>query len=170
MSIVPEIRLEIETDMDMIRDVTEVAFRGRPYADGDEQDVIDRLRAVGALTLSLVAIYDGELVGQVTFSPATNDDGSQPWFALGPVSVTPGHQGKGVGASLIEHGLSKISELGALGCILTGNPLYYRRFGFELAPANTPSKESADFFMLKLLGDKTPVGRFTFHDAFYGEV
>ena len=47
VSIVPEIRPEIETDTVMIRDVTEVAFRGRPYAGGDEQDVIDRLRAVG---------------------------------------------------------------------------------------------------------------------------
>lgn len=170
MSTIPEIRLEIEDDVAMIRAITELAFRGRPYAGGDEQDVIDRLRAVGALTLSMVAIVDGALVGQITFSPATIDDGSLPWFALGPVSVTPSHQGKGIGASLIEHGLAKIGELGALGCILTGNPDYYRRFGFELSPENVPSNESAEFFMLKLLHGKKPDGQFAFHKAFYGEV
>ncbi len=70
MAGIPEIRAEIEDDIAGIRQLTQLAFRDRPYAGGDEQDVIDRLRVAGALTLSLVAVIDGELVGQVTFSPA----------------------------------------------------------------------------------------------------
>jgi putative acetyltransferase len=63
-------------DVVAIHDLTQRAFAPMPYADGDEQDVIDRLRATGALSLSLVAEQDGVVVGQVTFSPATAPDGS----------------------------------------------------------------------------------------------
>ena len=62
------IRAEQPADCARIRHITEVAFEGRPYADGDEQDVIDRLRAVGKLSISLVAELNGELVGHITFS------------------------------------------------------------------------------------------------------
>ena len=131
--------------------LTEAAFERQPYASGNEQDVIDRLRERGQLWLSLVAKDGEELFGQVTFSPVTLSDGSSPWFGLGPVSVLPWHQGEGIGAQLILAGLDKITKEGALGCVLTGNPVYYQRFGFKLAPANVPSQESADYFQLKLL-------------------
>lgn len=142
------IRQECPADYDAIHDLTRRAFQGRPYAGGDEQDVIDRLRATDALTLSLVAEDQGGLSGQITFSPAINSDGSQPWFALGPVSVTPERQNQGIGGELIRQGLARIKALGALGCILTGNPEYYRRFGFTLAADLVPEAESAEYFML----------------------
>jgi len=164
-----EIRSERESDHARIRSVTELAFRDMPYADGDEQDVIERLRSAGALTLSLVAVLDREMVGHIAFSPANVADASHPWFALGPVSVLPTHQHRKIGSSLIERGLSEIRELGALGCILTGNPEYYRRFGFELAPQNVPKNEQKDFFMLKRLTAAKPTGAFQFHEAFYGD-
>ena len=164
-----QIREEIPGDITAIRTLTEAAFRGRPYADGDEQDVIDRLREADALVLSLVALDDDEVVGQVTFSPAINEDNTGPWFALGPVSVSPERQGEGIGASLIEAGLTRLASTGALGCILTGDPNYYSRFGFEVSPATCAEKEPAEFFQLKLLQGNTPRGRFTFHGAFYDE-
>lgn len=164
-----EIRGERNSDHAKIRSVTEIAFRGMPYADGDEQDVIERLRSTDALTLSLVAVFDQKIVGHVAFSPAIVSDSSHPWFALGPVSVLPIHQRQGVGSALIELGLSEIRELGALGCILTGNPEYYRRFGFELSPQNVPNNESEAFFMLKLFTATKPTGLFRFHQAFYGD-
>ena len=46
---------ERAADIDAIRTLTETAFRTAPHADGTEHLVIDRLRAAGALTLSLVA-------------------------------------------------------------------------------------------------------------------
>ncbi|MBT4160411.1 MAG: N-acetyltransferase [Gammaproteobacteria bacterium] len=165
-----KLRLETETDWSEIRDLTELAFRDRPYSGGDEQDVVDRLRSDGALTLSLVAIDAGKLVGQITFSPAEVADGSGPWFALGPVSVLPEKQSEGIGSKLILEGLERIRGMGALGCILTGNPDYYRRFGFEISPPNTPVEEEEEFFMLKLLHGNQPEGRFLFHKAFYGDV
>lgn len=138
-----------------------------PFAGGDEQDVIDRLRAQGALFLSLVAIIDKEVIGHIAFSNAFVEDGSLPWFALGPVSVTPTHQLHGIGSALINTGLATIEQAGALGCILTGNPEFYKRFGFEPAPQNVPANEPEEYFMLKLFKGVHPVGKFKFHKAFY---
>ena len=164
-----EIRNERKSDHVAIRSVTENAFRDMPYADGDEQDVIERLRAAGALALSLVAVLDRAIVGHIAFSPARVAGPTRPWFALGPVSVAPAYQHQGVGSALIKRGLSTVRELGALGCILTGNPDYYRRFGFELSPQNVPQNESEEFFMLKLFSATRPTGAFEFDEAFYGE-
>ena len=162
-----EIRREQAGDEKAIYKVTADAFRGHPYAGGDEQDLVNRLRELGQLALSLVAMDGEQLVGQVCFSPVTLSDGSEPWFGLGPVSVTPERQSQGVGSQLIRSGLNEISARGALGCVLTGNPAYYQRFGFELAPSNVPKQEPREFFQLKLLSATKAKGIFAFHSAFY---
>ncbi len=164
------IRRELDIEVADISRVTEAAFRDRDYAGGDEQVVIDRLSNAGDLSLSLVAIDDDDLIGQVTFSPATNEDQSDPWFALGPISVKPNRQGQGIGTALIHEGLAQISDQGALGCILTGNPAYYGRFGFSLVPELAPAREPGEFFMLKTLNGNRPTSPFEFHPAFYGEL
>ena len=97
-------------------------------------------------------------------------DGSAPWFALGPVSVEPDRQGEGIGGALIRAGLSAIEAEGALGCILTGNPEYYTRFGFVVSPSHCPPEEPGEYFHLKLLGAVEAQGQFAFHSAFYGPV
>lgn len=165
-----EIRKELEADQTSIRVLTEAAFKGRPYADGDEQDVIDRLRRSNTLTLSLVATQEAAMIGQITFSPAVVEDDSSPWFALGPVSVLPSRQGEGIGSALIEEGLNRITAMGALGCILTGDPNYYSKFGFALSPTNSPDNEPEEYFQLKLLGGGQPIGKFSFDRAFYENV
>lgn len=164
------IRPERPEDTNAIFELTKLAFEGKPYAAGDEQDVVDRLRDVNALSLSLVAVIDDEVVGQITFSEALITETEGQWMALGPVSVLPRLQSEGIGGALIKEGLAQVKSDGALGCILTGNPQYYQRFGFEFSNANAPLNEPEEFFMLKLLGDQKPVGRFSFHPAFYGEV
>ena len=163
------IRKESDSDFDAIRSITERAFHGMPYAGGDEQDVIDRLRSADVLTLSLVAVLGTEVVGHIAFSPAEAGDRSFPWYALGPVSVVPERQCQGIGSALIESGLAQLGNLNALGCILTGNPLYYKKFGFRLAPDNAPPNEPGEFFMLKPLSSKIPQGKFAFHEAFYDD-
>jgi len=163
-----KIRKERSSDYNAIRKVTELAFRDMSYAGGDEQDVIDRLRSSKALSLSLVAELEERVVGHIAFSPALSGDGSDQWFALGPVSVLPGFQGQGIGSALIESGLMRIKKQNAAGCILTGNPDYYRRFGFAHSPQHVPTNESKAFFMLKLFSASQPTGAFCFHPAFYG--
>jgi len=164
------IRSEQPGDELHIHEITKAAFQGRPYAGGDEQDVIDRLRSIGAMTLSLVAVEDDVILGQVTFSLAEQADGSEPWFALGPVSVTPERHGQGIGALLINQGLEELKKQGALGCILTGDPNYYQRFGFKVSPEYCPPNEPGEYFQLLVFGDQHPTDRFTFHRAFYEAV
>ena len=165
-----DIRPETHADYFAIRSITEQAFRNVPYAGGDEQKIIERLRFANALTLSLVATIDNELVGHIAFSPAIAGDSSGPWFTLGPLSVLPEYQCKGIGAQLIERGLEEISKLGPLGCILTGNPFYYSRFGFEVTPQNAPETVPGEYFLIKLFESVKPTGKFRFHRAFYGEL
>lgn len=165
------IREETEADFTQITDVIDQAFKGKPYAGGDESAVVLRLREARALSLALVAERMGEFAGHIAFSPVTADDGSADWYALGPVAVYPKFQSKGIGAQLIEAGLAKIKNRGAAGCMLTGNPEYYRRFGFEFSERHCPVNETPEFFMIKRLSDVAlPSSRLSFHRAFYGPV
>ncbi len=162
------IRPELPDDHAVIGDIIVAAFHGMPYAAGDEAQLVGALRSQNALSVSLVAEWQGVLIGQIALSPARPADGTQDWYALGPVAVVPEHQRSGVGSQLVRAGLHAIAAMGARGCILTGNPAYYVRFGFELSPANVPEGEPAEFFMLKLLGEHRPAGPIAFHPAFHG--
>ena len=144
------------------------AFAGKPYAEGDEAELLVALRKADALALSLVAERNGVVVGQVAFSPARAPGGDARWYALGPVAVLPAHQGQGVGSRLIRAGLEALTARGADGCILVGDPAYYVRFGFVLAPENAPAGQPADHFMVKVLGGRRPEGPISFHEAFGG--
>jgi len=164
-----EITIRPETDDDhaAIGAVITEAFAGMPYADGDEAQLVEALRRESAISLSLVADLDGTVIGQVVLSPALAADGTGGWYALGPVAVAREHQRAGIGSRLIGVALDVITQRGANGCILVGNPAYYRRFGFELSPRNAPVGEPAEFFMVKLLSDrKRPRGAIAFHPAF----
>jgi len=161
-----EIRPERSSDIEAIRQVVESAFMGMPYADGDEAELVEKLRSQNALAVSLVADHEGTTVGQVVFSPARTSAAAPGWYALGPVAVLPDHQGVGIGSSLIRTGLQAIFELGANGCILTGNPAYYGRFGFTLSRESAPPGEPPEFFMVKLLRGELPTGPIHFHEAF----
>jgi predicted N-acetyltransferase YhbS len=164
----PDIRPEARGDEPAIREVTFAAFEPMPFSDGDEHIVVDKLRAASGLAISLVAEIGGRIVGHVAFSSATASDGAPGWYALGPVSVLPAWQRHGIGSSLIRRGLRELEEAGAAGCILVGNPGYYRRFDFALAPDVAPPGQPVEYFQLKLLCGPPPTGQVFFHAAFGG--
>ena len=166
MSPDPTIRPERHEDHVAIGNVISAAFAGKPYADGDEAELVEKLRRANALSVSSVAEVQGAVVGQVAFSTARESGGAPGWYALGPVAVLPDHQRVGIGSKLIRDGLRLITESGANGCILVGDPAYYTRFGFRLSPSNAPVGEPAEFFMVKLLGHQQPSGPISFHGAF----
>lgn len=155
------IRPEIPTDIDAIHDLTAEAFAPMRFSDGTEPEAITRLRVDGNMHLSLVAIDGDVLIGHVAFSPASLPKSGR-WFALGPISVTPARQRKGVGSALIETGLAHLRDDGADGCVLTGNPDYYSRFGFRndigLTNADTPSRN----VMGLSFGGPPPTGEISF--------
>ncbi len=160
------IRDERPGDIDSITFITEEAFKTIEISDHTEQFIINALRADGALTISLVAQMEGNVIGHIAFSPLTVSDGTRDWYGLGPVSVLPDNQGQGVGRALIEHGLSRLNDINAKGCCLVGHPDYYKKFGFknvtDLVYKGVPKEV---FFALSFNGN-TPLGEVTFHDAF----
>jgi putative acetyltransferase len=162
------VRPESPRDHAAIRDVTKRAFAPMPFAGGDEQDLIEKLREAGALAISLVAERDGIIVGHIAFSPAFAADASRGWFALGPVAVEPGLQRQGVGKKLIGAGVKVLRELDAAGCVLIGNPNYYSRFGFKQFPHLAPDGEPAEFFMILPLRVVDPQIVVGFHPLFKG--
>jgi putative acetyltransferase len=160
------IRLETATDHSAIYALTAQAFAPMPYSDGDEQDLINKLRDADALALSLVAYLDGNVVGHVAFSPATAADGTPNWFALGPVSVLPERQGEGIGGLLIREGIKWLISQNAAGCILVGNTKYYQRFGFVVTPDLSPIGQPKEYFMVLPLGCAEPKSVISFHPLF----
>ena len=163
------IRPERPEDAPTIHDLTETAFEGRPFSDGTEAQVIDRLRATGALTLSLVAEEGDDIVGHVAFSPVTIDGGAGGWFGLGPVSVWPDRQRAGVGQALVRAGLDRLRAMGAGGCVLLGDPAYYGRFGFRHDPALRHAHGPPWAFQHLTLNGPRPTGEVSFHPAFDGD-
>lgn len=125
-----EIRDERPGDEDAIHILTAEAFRPMPYSSGTEPAIIRALRASGALTLSLVAVEDGAIVGHVAFSPVAIDGTDEGWFGLGPISVRADRQRQGIGRALIAEGLRRLAERGARGCALIGDPAVYGGSGF----------------------------------------
>lgn len=160
------IRDERSGDIASIAFITEEAFKIMEISDHTEQFIINALRAAGALTITLVAEMDGNVIGHIAFSPVTMSDGSGGWYGLGPVSVLPDHQHQGVGKALIEEGLSRLIDLGARGCCLVGHPEYYKKFGFknvtELVYAGVPQ----EVFFVRSFDGNIPRGEVAFHDAF----
>ena len=166
------IRLEQPGDADAIRALTTEAFATAPHSSGTEAAIVDGLRAAGELTLSLVAVEDGEtsgeILGHVAFSPVTIDGAEHGWFGLGPVSVRPGRQRGGIGSVLIREGLRRLRENGAAGCVLLGDPAYYGRFGFVNDPALVLEGVPPEYFMRLGFGAELPAGTVRYHAAFDG--
>src|SRR5262245_22887668 len=159
------IRRESIDDRDVIRSLTERAFAGLSFSDGTESLVIDALREAGALVLSLVAVQGERVVGHVAFS-AVGPPPQVGWFALGPVSVVPECQRRGVGSQLIQAGLRALRDQGAQGCVLLGDHRYYHRFGFVTAPELAPPEYPAAHFQVARFGTSRPNAPVNFHPAF----
>lgn len=160
------IRPETAHDRDAIDRITRAAFLNHPHSDQTEHLIIARLRAAGALTLSLVAEQEGQVVGHAAFSPVTWSDGSTGWYGLGPVAVAPHCQGRGIGAALVQQGLDTLRAQGAAGCVVLGDPAYYGRFGFAHRADCALPGVPAPYFQVLAFGNTTASGEVAYHAAF----
>lgn len=173
-----EIRNETPADAPAIEAVTISAFRNAPHSGNNEQIIVGALRAAGQLTVSLVAVVKenasaehdavaGKLIGHVAVSPVSVSTGTPGWCGLGPLSVLPEHQRRGVGTRLIREALSTLREKGAAGCVVLGDPAYYGRFGFLADPALVFPGVPPEYFQALSFGSSTPRGMVSYHAAFY---
>lgn len=123
-----QIRNELEDDVAAIRELNRLAF-----GQDQEGNIVDALRANGAVTLSLVATLDDRVVGHILYSPVTLNkiEGA----GLAPMAVLPAHQRQGIGSELVEAGNRRLAQSGCPFIIVVGHPHFYPRFGFK--PAST---------------------------------
>ncbi|MGO1118793.1 GNAT family N-acetyltransferase [Rhodovibrionaceae bacterium A322] len=112
------------------------ALHDRTFGKDRIQRTVYSLRTPGHFVpdLSLVAIDDdGELLGSIRYWPLKI--GERDAILLGPLSVQPHLQGKGIGKSLIRNSLTSARRCGHDLCIVVGDPDYYAVFGFQAASA-----------------------------------
>ncbi|KQP95097.1 GCN5 family acetyltransferase [Methylobacterium sp. Leaf113] len=81
--------------------------------------------------LCFTALVGTYLVGSVRVGPA---EAVGPLLVLGPLTVDPSFEGRGIGASLMTACLDAATAAGHGLVILIGDAPYYRRFGFAPIP------------------------------------
>ena len=160
------IRPETPDDYLAIHRINIAAFADHPFSRQTEHLIVDALRDASALTLSLVAEDQGQVIGHIAFSSALIDGVDQQCFLLGPVAVPPERQRQGVGSQLVEYGLSALRQQGAHGCVLVGDPNYYERFGFRRNPDLIVPGVPAEYVLCLPLTNQMPHGLVTHHPAF----
>jgi uncharacterized protein len=77
---------------------------------------------------SIVAEIAGEIVGHVISTRGWI--GELRLLGLGPISVQPHLQRRGIGSALLRETARRADDAGEPGIALLGSPAYYRRFGF----------------------------------------
>jgi putative acetyltransferase len=163
----PVIRHETPADIPAIRAVNEAAFET-----GAEAALVDALRENGKLTLSLVAVIEGEIVGHILFTDIEMEPGGAEARILGlaPMAVLPSRQGRGIGSALVSRGLEDCRELGYRGVVVLGHPAFYPRFDFTPASQHgiTCIYDAPDeAFMARALGEaELPRGRALYQPEF----
>jgi len=160
------IRNETPADVGSITEVTSAAFKTLAISNHTEQFIVEALRAAMALTVSLVAEMDGQVIGHIAFSPVTISDDTARWYGLGPVSVLPAYQRQGIGKALIQQGLSRLKDLNAQGCCLVGHPDYYKKFGFTNMPGLVYEGVPQEVVFALCFEGHAPQGKVAFHEGF----
>lgn len=167
----PSIRSEKESDCARISEVISLAFQDDP--NGREAEIVELMRADSALTISLVAELNNEIVGHIAFSKVTINEQFIDWYGLAPVSIEPKYQNQGIGSELIREGLKLLQGKGveeqginAKGCVLLGDPTYYQRFGFEAHAQLIYPGVPSEYFQALSFGGAIPAGTIKYHEAF----
>ena len=163
------IRREDAADVTAIHAITAAAFARPGPGQGEEPSeatLVDELRVGPAWlpALSMVAITPaGEVIGHVL---CTRGHVAQtPVLGLGPLTVRPDHQRRGVGSALMHAIIGAADALGEPLVALLGDPAYYSRFGFrpssdyQIAP---PEPEWGPYFQVRTLAGYQPAVRGTF--------
>ena len=123
------IRPEQPADADLIERLHERAFGPGRFA-----RTAYRLRegAPHRLDLSFTAVVGTLLVGSVRLTPVMA--GAVPAFMLGPLTVDPAFENRGIGAALMRRAIEAARAGERRLVLLVGDEPYYGRFGFERVP------------------------------------
>ena len=130
-----QIRLETQSDFKETETLTREAFLDLYKPGCDEHLIVHKIRNVAAFVsgLGFVATSDNKIIGNIIYSKAKviNDHNiKHEVLCMGPLSVLPSYQKKGIGSKLIEYSIDEARDMGFKGVIIFGNPNYYNRFGY----------------------------------------
>lgn len=114
------------TDRQAVLDLNTSAFRQK-----DEAQMIEKLEKDGSIWLELVAENDEKIVGHILFFPI-GVFGKLGALGLGPMSVDPKMQKKGIGSQLVRAGLGEAQQAGVPIVFVLGHEKYYPKFGFSV--------------------------------------
>jgi putative acetyltransferase len=126
------IRRESAKDIPAVAAVTTAAFRSERNPGPVETALLGELREDPGWIpeLSLVAVDPGgEVTGHVVCTRGRV--GGTEAVGLGPISVRPDRQGRGVGSALMHAVLGAAEARNVPLVALLGEPRYYTRFGFR---------------------------------------
>jgi putative acetyltransferase len=112
---------------------------------------------------------NGEVIGHLLCT--RGHVGHAPVLALGPLSVRPDSQRRGVGSALMHAALGAADALGEPLVALLGAPAYYCRFGFRQSSdyqITPPKPEWGQCFQVRALTGYQPslCGPFTYPEPF----
>lgn len=127
------IRKANEKDYQEIYNVVEESFKTALHSDGDEQDLVIRLKdsTIYVPELSLVAEMDNKIVGHIMLTETKVGDTTQ--LVLAPLAILPEYQSHGIGSKLILEAHKIAKEMNYDFVILIGHETYYPRFGYRPA-------------------------------------
>lgn len=156
------IRQEEEKDYFEVENLTREAFWNVYRPGCCEHFVIHKLRNDKCFVkeLDYVLEEDNIIVANIAYAKGnlrTPDGACKDILLFGPVSVLPKYQKKGYGQALINYTINKAKALGYPAIVITGNPDYYKRFGFESCSKydiyydGIDKADEAPFFMIKIL-------------------
>ena len=150
------LRIEEENDFKETEYLTREAFWDKYKPGCDEHVIVHKLRSSAGFIkeLDYVACDGNKIIGNIMYSKSKVTNGkivNEELICLGPVSVLPEYQKKGIGSLLIKKTIEKAKELNYKGIFLYGNPQYYSKFGFinaEKYNLQTSEGLNGDYFMV----------------------
>lgn len=147
-------------DFKEVENVIREAFWNVYMPGCDEHLIIHKLKDDKCFVndLSLVIEEDNKIIGAIFYAlgKLINEGNKKDVLFFGPIGVLPDYQGLEYGANLIHESLKLAKEKGYPFVVITGNPEYYHRFGFESCSKynihleGMDKNDEASFFMIRV--------------------
>lgn len=101
------------------------------FPDEDLLPLVSALHEEEIGVISLVVMIDQDLAGHVIFTLCGIEGTSEKTALLGPLAVSSGQQGQGVGSTIVRAGFHNMEKAAVTRVFVLGDPAYYSRFGFR---------------------------------------
>lgn len=159
------IRLEEKKDYQKVENLIRESFWNVYEKGCSEHYIMHNIRKTDNYIkkLSYLIEENGEIIAHIAYVKGNiylNNGTEEEILIIGPISVLPKYQNLGYGSKLMKYTLDIVKKMNYPLIVLTGDPKYYSRFGFETASnyeifhKELNKKEDLPYFMVKVLDDE----------------